>query len=115
AIRGVVLISETPAKRSRTTSGSPHCTGGGIFGGGRYLAESLNIWPARPSAVQFAIAIVPPGLQTLISSLAVISGRGQNIAPNIDITTSKVLSSYGIDSASPCSNLISYAVFSLQR
>ena len=53
------------------------------------------------SSVQLPMAISPPGRQTRTNSETIISGRGANIAPNIDITTSNSPSLNGNASASP--------------
>jgi len=45
------------------------------------LENVLNIPPLKPSLVQLAIAIVPPGRQERRSSDATSSGRGAKIAP----------------------------------
>ena len=50
------------------------------------LAIVLNICPMNPPGVQFAMAIIPPGRHTRVSSAATSSGRGANIAP-IKLTT----------------------------
>jgi hypothetical protein len=91
----VILRSLMPSDNlSFTASSVPQSTGDGIpGGGGTCFAFVLNICPAKPSGVQFAIAIRPPGFVTRINSADVTSGRGANIAPNIVITISKLLSS----------------------
>ena len=45
--------------------------------------------PVKPSGVQLASPILPPGLQTLSSSPAACSWFGQNITPMVETTTSK--------------------------
>jgi len=46
----------------------------------------------KPSGVQLAIAIVPPGQHTRTSSAAVCSWSGANIAPTTDSTASNAAS-----------------------
>ena len=60
----------------------------GIPDGAMNVDTVLNICPIKPSGVQLAMAMVPPGVHTRRSSLATRSGRGANIAPIEDITTS---------------------------
>jgi hypothetical protein len=52
------------------------------------------------------MAIRPPRRQTRVNSAATLSGRGANMAPNMETTVSKVASPYGNCSASPSSNWI---------
>ena len=59
-------------------------------GGGRYLPSVLNSWPMKPSGVQLARPILPPGLQTRSSSAAALSWFGVNITPKVETTTSKL-------------------------
>ena len=54
------------------------------------MAIVLNIVPTAPSGVQLAIPIRPPGLTTRSSSAAAFCWSGANIAPKIDIATSKL-------------------------
>ncbi|KAG0919231.1 hypothetical protein G6F32_016267 [Rhizopus arrhizus] len=42
-------------------------------GGGRCLPMVLKIWPMKPSGVQLAMPILPPGRQTRTSSAAALS------------------------------------------
>src|ERR1700724_246760 len=73
----------------RTVCSSPQSTGGGTKGErGTILAVTCNDFPTKPSGVQFAMAINPPGLHTLTNSAATRSGRGANMAPNMVSTTS---------------------------
>ncbi len=62
--------------------------GGNPAGGGSIYAINRNDLPTNPSALQLAMAINPPGLQTRINSSATRSGRGADIAPNMVSTTS---------------------------
>ena len=48
----------------------------------------LNIWPLRPSGVQAATAIVPPGPADAHQLGGGCSCRGANIVPNVDRTRS---------------------------
>ena len=59
-------------------------------GGGTCLPMVLNSWPMKPSGVQLARPILPPGLQTRISSAAARSWSGVNITPKVETTTSKL-------------------------
>ena len=70
-------------------------------GGGTCCAFTRNILPTKPIGVQFAIAIKPPGLATRRNSRATNSGRGANIAPKVEITTSNDVSGNSSCSASP--------------
>ena len=58
-------------------------------GGGTCFPVVRNIFPTNPRGVQFAIAIIPPDFVTRNNSRATKSGRGANIAPKVEITTSK--------------------------
>ena len=68
--------------------------------GGMYLPIVLNTWPIKLSGVQFAMPILPPGLQTRASSCAALSWFGVNITPKVDSTTSNEASGNGSFSAS---------------
>ena len=79
----------------------PHCSGEGTpAGGGTWAPTILNIWPMKPSGVQLARPMRPPGRHTRSSSAAARSGLGVNITPKVDSTASKVPSSNGRSSAS---------------
>ena len=60
----------------------------------------LKTWPMKPSGVQFAIAIVPPGLQTRSISDAALPWSAVNITPKVESTTSKLASGKRSASAS---------------
>jgi len=60
---------------------SPHSTGEGIPDGAICFAIVLNMSPMNPAGVQLAMAIIPPGRHTRVSSAATKSGRDANIAP----------------------------------
>ncbi len=60
-----------------------------------------NDLPTNPPGVQLPIATSPPARHTRSNSEATRSGRGANIAPNIESTTSNWPFSYGSCSASP--------------
>ena len=61
-------------------------------GGGRCLPIVLKRWPMKPSGVQLARPIFPPGRQTRISSAAARSWSGVNMTPKVETTTSKLAS-----------------------
>ena len=61
-----------------------------------------NICPMKPSGVQLASAMLPPGRQTRTSSSALRRWCGANITPIAESTWSNSLSSNGSDSASAC-------------
>ena len=67
----------------------------------------LNSWPMKPSGVQLARPILPPGRQTRTSSAAARSWSGVNITPKVETTTSKLPSANGSASASASRNSIS--------
>ena len=75
-------------------------------GGGRCLPSVLNSWPMKPSGVQLARPILPPGLQTRSSSAAALSWSGVNITPKVETPTSKLPSANGSASASASRNSI---------
>ena len=107
--RGAALDPQIGDRRRRTArAGAPRCpraSGGSIpGGGGACLAIVMNIAPTAPSGVQLPIPIRPPGLTTRSSSAAVFSWSGANIAPKIDIATSKLASSKGRSWASASTN-----------
>src|SRR6266436_6868660 len=97
-------------RRERTVASSPQPIGDGtpIGGGGRCALKTWNILPMKPSGVQLAKAICPPGLVTRSSSAAARWGRGANITPNIlaDRKSTRLNSSHGY---------ISYADFCLKK
>ncbi len=55
----------------------------------------LKIWPTKPSGVQQARPILPPGRQTRASSRAAWGWSGANITPKVETTTSKDASAKG--------------------
>ena len=59
-------------------------------GGGTCLPSVLNSWPMKPSGVQLARPILPPGLQTRSISAAALSWSGVNMTPKVETTTSKL-------------------------
>ena len=61
----------------------------------------------KPSGVQLARPILPPGLQTRSSSAAARSWSGVNITPKVETTTSKLPSGNGSASASASRNSMS--------
>ena len=73
-------------------------------GGGTWAATVRKSSPMKPSGVQLASAIVPPGRQTRSSSAAACSWSGANIEPKTDVTASKEASGNGSASASPSSS-----------
>ncbi len=74
--------------RSRTVFSSPQRSGGANpGGGGTCLAVVRNISPVKLAGSQLAMATRPPGFSTRVISEATSSGRGANIAPNMEITT----------------------------
>ena len=73
-------------------------------GGGTCLPMVLKSCPMKPSGVQLARPILPPGLQTRIISAAARSWSGVNITPNVETTTSKLSSANGSASASASRN-----------
>ena len=73
-------------------------------GGGTCAPTVRKSSPMKPSGVQLASAIVPPGLQTRSSSAAARAWSGANIEPKTDVTASNEPSGNGSASASPSSN-----------
>ena len=73
----------------------------------RGLPSTLNSWPMKPSGVQFARPMRPPGRHTRASSAADFAWSGANITPKVDSTASKLASSNGSASASAAWNLTS--------
>ena len=59
-------------------------------GGGMCLPMVLNSWPMKPSGVQLARPILPPGLHTRTSSAAALSWSGVNMTPKVETTASKL-------------------------
>ena len=89
--RVVCWICEASANSSRRCESVPHRSGDAIpAGGGTYLPMTRNSCPRKPSGVQLASPIRPPGRHTRISSLAAHSWAGANITPKVDRTTSKL-------------------------
>ena len=79
----------------------PHSDGDCTPGGGGTCRPSvLNSWPMKPSGVQLARPIRPPGRQTRSSSAADFAWSGANITPKVESTASKLASSKGSASAS---------------
>ena len=63
----------------------PHSAGEATPAGGGLCAPIvLNTRPMKPSGVQLAIAITPPGRQTRSSSAAARSWSAVNITPNVE-------------------------------
>ena len=60
----------------------------------------LKSWPMKPSGVQLARPILPPGRQTRSSSRAALSWFGVNMTPKVESTASKLASANGSASAS---------------
>ncbi len=80
----------------------PHSIGeASPAGGGTCAATVPNIAPMKPSGVQLASAIVPPGRVTRTSSAAARRWSGANIEPKTDTAASNDPSANGISSASP--------------
>ena len=65
------------------------------------LADRAKSSPMKPSGVQLASAIVPPGRQTRSSSDAACAWFGANIEPKTEVTASNESSGNGSASASP--------------
>jgi hypothetical protein len=61
-------------------------------GGATCRPRVLNRWPMKPSGVQLAMPMRPPGRHTRIISAAVFAWFGANIAPKVETTASKALS-----------------------
>src|SRR6201999_3631947 len=92
-----------------TWSSLPQRTGAVAPGGGPPVCLAITAKKSErpPSGTQLAIPIRPPGLTTRSSSSAVRCWSGANIAPKIDIATSKLASSNGSSCASPSTNSMS--------
>src|SRR5439155_13180173 len=103
--------SSTPvsSNNSSTCPCKPQRTGGSASGdgGGRYGPTVLKNVPIAPSGVHAVMPSRPPGRSTRASSWAVTSWRGANMQPKVESTTSKLSSSNGSSSASPCTHSIS--------
>ena len=95
----------TPSpSRSRTTSSEPHRVGGSATaGGGTWAPTVFSSRPMKPSAVQLATPMRPPGRQTRTSSAAARSWSAVNMTPIAETTKSNDSSSNGSASASATS------------
>ena len=65
----------------------------------------LNSWPMKPSGVQLARPMRPPGRHTRAISAADFAWSGANITPKVDSTASKLASANGSASASATWNV----------
>ena len=93
-----------PSKVEDSHSSSPQSAGDWTpFGGDTWAPRTRKRRPMKLSGVQFAMPILPPGLQTRTISDAACAWFGANITPNVDTTASKLSSAKGKASASACS------------
>ena len=89
-VRRRVRIEATPSPSSSVMPSSvPQRSGDATpAGGGTCAAWVRNQSPRKPSGVQLARAISPPGRHTRTSSAAACGWSGANIAPKTDSTAS---------------------------
>ena len=80
-----------------------------------YEPVSLNSSPAKPSSAQVVMPTRPPGRQTRTSSCAAFAWSGANMAPNVDVTRSKLASSNGRSCASPSTHSTSTLASAARR